>query len=70
MGSEMCIRDRANRVFSPSVEAIENARKIVDAFQLPENKDAGVINLDGEMVERLHLAQAQAFLEKAGTDQL
>jgi citrate lyase subunit beta/citryl-CoA lyase len=36
----------------------------VAAFALPENADKGVIALDGSMVERLHLAQAQRLLQK------
>lgn len=52
----------ANRVFSPAPEAVAEARRIADAFALPENAGKGVINLDGKMVERLHLAQAQRLL--------
>jgi len=30
------------------------AKKIVDAFALPENKGKGVISLDGRMIEIMH----------------
>jgi citrate lyase subunit beta / citryl-CoA lyase len=43
-----------NDAFSPSPEEVEVARKMIAAFDLPENKDKGVIQLDGRMVERLH----------------
>lgn len=39
-----------------------DARLIVEAFRDPAYANAGVINLDGRMVERLHLAQAQRLL--------
>jgi citrate lyase subunit beta/citryl-CoA lyase len=43
-----------NAVFSPSEAEIVQAKKIVAAFEAPENRDKGVISLDGRMVERLH----------------
>ncbi|RYZ12987.1 MAG: CoA ester lyase [Comamonadaceae bacterium] len=52
----------ANRAFSPGEEALAQARAIVEAFARPEHADAGVINLDGRMVERLHLMQAERLL--------
>lgn len=52
----------ANRAFTPTEAAITQARQIVAAFDLPENEGAGVINLAGRMVERLHLMQAQRLL--------
>ena len=54
----------ANAAFSPAQEAIAEARAIRDAFALVENMDKGVIALDGKMVERLHLAQAEKLLAK------
>lgn len=57
--------DAANRQFSPDPAALAQAQRIVNAFALHHHADAGVINLDGEMVERLHLAQAQQLLAVA-----
>ncbi|HTM79302.1 MAG TPA: CoA ester lyase [Devosia sp.] len=57
--------DPANRVFAPSPVAIEAAGRIVALFARPENATANVVSMDGEMVERLHLLQAQALLAKA-----
>lgn len=52
----------ANEVFAPPADEVEDARKIAAAFALPENAAKGVINLDGRMVERLHLEMAQRTL--------
>jgi citrate lyase subunit beta/citryl-CoA lyase len=43
-----------NAAFSPSADEIAEAKKIIAAFDLPENADKGVIALDGRMVERMH----------------
>ena len=54
----------ANLAFSPSRAALAEAEKIVAAFGRPENAGKGVISLDGRMVERLHLAQAEKLLAR------
>ena len=43
-----------NDVFAPSADEVAAARKIIAAFELPENKGKGAIKLDGRMVEILH----------------
>jgi citrate lyase subunit beta/citryl-CoA lyase len=48
-----------NVAFSPSDDDVALARKIIAAFGLPENKDKGVVQLDGRMVERLHADMAR-----------
>ncbi len=48
-----------NKAFSPSAEDVAQARKLIAAFDLPENKDKGVVSLDGRMVERLHADMAR-----------
>jgi citrate lyase subunit beta/citryl-CoA lyase len=48
-----------NEAFSPSAEEIAVARKMIAAFELPENRDKGVVQIDGRMVERLHAEMAQ-----------
>jgi citrate lyase subunit beta/citryl-CoA lyase len=47
-----------NRAFSPSADEVAQARKIIAAFDLPENKSKGVVAIDGRMVERLHAEMA------------
>ena len=56
----------ALKAFSPSAEAVAEAEAIRAAFALPENAAKGVISIDGRMVERLHLAQAERLLARAG----
>src|SRR5579864_7223788 len=48
-----------NKAFSPSAEDVAQARKMIAAFDLPENKGKGVVSLDGRMVERLHADMAR-----------
>ncbi|MFL6795986.1 MAG: HpcH/HpaI aldolase/citrate lyase family protein [Xanthobacteraceae bacterium] len=48
-----------NTAFSPSAAEIMQARRIIGAFDLPENRDKGAIQLEGRMVERLHAAMAR-----------
>ncbi len=43
-----------NAAFAPSQAEVAAARKILAAFDLPENKGKGAISLDGRMVELLH----------------
>lgn len=43
-----------NEAFSPPPDEVAQARKIIAAFDLPENKGKGVVALDGRMVERMH----------------
>lgn len=51
--------DPANAAFSPSAEELAWSQAIVAAFKSPENAAKGVIRVEGRMVERLHLAQAE-----------
>jgi citrate lyase subunit beta/citryl-CoA lyase len=48
-----------NSAFSPSSEDIVQARKMIAAFDLPENRDKGVVQVDGRMVERMHAEMAR-----------
>jgi citrate lyase subunit beta / citryl-CoA lyase len=47
-----------NAAFSPSADEVAQARKIIAAFDQPENQGKGVVALDGRMVERLHADMA------------
>ncbi len=60
-----------NEIFAPSKDEIATAQSIIEAFNLPENKGKGAINLNGRMVELLHceiakktIAVAEAIKEK------
>ncbi len=48
-----------NEAFSPTPEEVAWARTIIAVFDLPENADKGVIQIDGRMVERLHADMAR-----------
>lgn len=56
----------ANAAFGPSDAEIAWARKVVEAYAAPGAEDAGVLTVDGEMIERLHLEQARRILDRAG----
>ena len=51
--------DACNAIFTPPPEEVAEARKIITAFDLPENASRGAIQLDGRMVERLHADMAR-----------
>ncbi len=53
-----------NAAFMPTESEIAHAKRIIAAFVAEPG--AGVINLDGAMVDMPHLAHAQKVLERAG----
>lgn len=52
-----------NQAFTPSAQELAHARAIVQAFA--ENPGAGVLQLDGNMIDRPHLALAERLLAEA-----
>ena len=52
-----------NAAFEPGADEIERARRIVDLFE--QNPGAGTVGLDGKMIDRPHLIQAQRLLQQA-----
>lgn len=52
----------ANRAFAPSAERVAWAEAVVAAFALPEHAGQGAIRVEGAMVERLHLTEAERVL--------
>ncbi len=48
-----------NAAYSPTEAEIAEARKVIAAFDLPENRDKGVLQIDGRMVERMHADMAR-----------
>ncbi|WP_337267911.1 HpcH/HpaI aldolase/citrate lyase family protein [Oryzifoliimicrobium ureilyticus] len=57
--------EAANQTFGLDEQGIREAEDIIAAFARPEAEDLNVIEIDGKMVERLHLVQAQALVHKA-----
>jgi citrate lyase subunit beta/citryl-CoA lyase len=54
-----------NAAFSPCEAECAWARAVVAAFDDPAHARSGVIQLEGKMVERLHLEMAQRILRRA-----
>jgi citrate lyase subunit beta / citryl-CoA lyase len=54
----------ARRAFAPSPDETARARRLLEAFARPENRDKGVIAFEGAMVERLDAEIAQGLLEE------
>ena len=52
-----------NAAFQPSAEDIEFAERVVEAFR--NNPGAGTVGLDGRMIDRPHLVQAERLLQQA-----
>jgi citrate lyase subunit beta/citryl-CoA lyase len=48
-----------NAAFSPTADEVAAARRMIAAFDLPENKTKGVVQIDGRMVERMHAEMAR-----------
>jgi citrate lyase subunit beta/citryl-CoA lyase len=48
-----------NEAFSPAAAEVEWARKVIAAFEAPENAGKGAISLEGRMVELLHAEMAR-----------
>jgi citrate lyase subunit beta / citryl-CoA lyase len=58
-----------NQVFTPSLEEIAHAKKVIAAFEKAEEEGVGVIALEGQMIENVHVAIAQRTMriaQKAG----
>jgi citrate lyase subunit beta/citryl-CoA lyase len=49
----------ANRVFAPSEAELAQARKIIEGYAGARAQGAGVVVIDGKLVERLHVEMAE-----------
>ncbi len=58
--------DVINEAFLPTRAEIERAKRIVRLFR--DNPEAGTLGLDGQMIDRPHLAQAERLLALANED--
>ena len=52
-----------NRIFTPDAAAIAHARRIIDVFAA--NPGAGVVSIEGKMIDRPHLRQAERIIAQA-----
>ncbi len=53
-----------NRVFTPSAEEVEQAGRVIAAFELAASSGTGVATLDGRLIENLHVASARRVLAR------
>lgn len=57
--------EAANRIFAPSDEDVETARRTITAFEAARAEGRGVATLDGRLVESLHVDIAERTLALA-----
>ncbi|MBF0425465.1 MAG: CoA ester lyase [Magnetococcales bacterium] len=55
----------ANTAFMPAAAAIERAQRLVAAWQAARDRGEEICLLDGRLIERLHVRQAQRLLDLA-----
>ena len=52
----------ANEVWAPSDSEVEHARRVIEAFEVARAEGKGVVQLDGKMIENLHVANAERLI--------
>lgn len=57
--------DLINQIFSPSLEEIEHAQKIMTAYETAQKQNKGVFSVDGKMVDKPIVDRARITLKKA-----
>jgi citrate lyase subunit beta/citryl-CoA lyase len=57
--------DAANGAFAPDEDEVAQARRVIEAFEEGVAAGKGVIQLDGKMIENLHVANARRALDLA-----
>ena len=55
----------ANRVFAPSDEQVAHARRIIEAHAEAQRRGEGVAVMDGQLIENLHVENAQRVVALA-----
>lgn len=58
--------EAANAAFAPDEAALAEARETIAAFAKPESVGLNVINMNGRMIERLHVTGAERLVAIAG----
>jgi citrate lyase beta subunit len=54
-----------NRVFTPSEQELLQARRIIETFEKAKEEGKGAAQLDGKLVENVHVAMAERLLKIA-----
>lgn len=55
----------ANEIFTPTMDEVERARRIVAALAEAKRKGKGAVTMDGRMIDAASIRQAEALLKKA-----
>jgi len=58
-----------HRVFSPTADEVERARRLLDAYAAAEHAGTGAIDVDGMMVDRANAVRAERVLAAAARDE-
>ena len=53
----------ANQAFSPSEAELEKAKRVIDAWRTAQAQGSGVVELEGSLVESLHVEEAKRLLD-------
>lgn len=57
--------EAANRLFTPSVEAVAEARRILAAYDQAQAVGAGALALEGQFIDAVHVVMARETLARA-----
>jgi citrate lyase subunit beta/citryl-CoA lyase len=52
----------ANRIFAPDAEAVAHARRVIEAHAEAQKRGEGVVVLDGQLIENLHVLDARRIV--------
>ncbi len=55
----------ANEVYSPRVEEILNAKKVVEEYEKSAGKGSGAFRMEGMMIDAVHYRAAKSLLERS-----
>ena len=57
--------EAVNRAFTPSAGAIDEAQRVLAAYESSESAGAGALTVDGRLVDLVHVRMARAVLDRA-----
>ena len=56
-----------NEIFSPSMDELDFHRRVIEEFEAAEKDGRGVLTVNGQMIENLHVDEARRALAIAET---
>ncbi len=54
-----------NGIFTPTMEEVTYAKRVIDAFEEAKAEGRGATQLDGQLIENVHVSMAQRILRIA-----